>query len=30
MDESLMMRRRVRDEGLRIVKRFEQGRMPRI
>ena len=26
MGESLMQRRRVRDEGLRVVNRFQQGR----
>ncbi len=28
MDESLMERRRVRDEGREIVNRCQQGRMP--
>ena len=27
MGESLMQRRRVRDEGLRVVNRFQQGRI---
>ena len=26
MGETLMQRRRVRDEGLRVVNRFQQGR----
>jgi hypothetical protein len=26
MGESLMQRRRVRDDGLRVVNRFQQGR----
>lgn len=26
MGESLMQRRRVREEGLRVVNRFQQGR----
>ena len=30
MDESLMERRRVRDEGLRVVNRFSKGRSVRI
>jgi len=30
MGESLMERRRVRDEGFRIVNRFFQGRIARI
>ena len=27
MGESLMQRRRVRDDGLRVVNRFQQGRL---
>ncbi len=30
MDESLMQRRRVRDEGLRVVNLFQQGRSFRV
>ena len=30
MGESLMQRRRVRDDGLRVVNRFRQGRSFRV
>ena len=30
MGETLMVRRRVGDEGFRIVKPFQQGRMYRV
>ena len=30
MGESLMQRRRVRDDGLRVVNRFRQGRSLRV
>ena len=30
MGETLMQRRRVRDEGLRVVNRFQQGRIQTV
>ncbi len=30
MGETLTQQRRVRDEGLRVVNRFQQGRIPTV